>query len=297
MINTSTTRHGSRGVSLFVVLIHLLLCAPPVLAQQEASGDSTATVEPPTNWWLRNAATYAPIDRLLWHIEGNYALSLQRGNVEGSAHNGSLRSWLRMGKGTLAVVGGLDYQELSLADGVSEISTRRYRAGATWDYALSGKIAPEVGLFIEHDDAAFIETRQIGYVGVRIIPFSNDRVTATLLPAFGYQHEEAILTGEKRSFVSPYVEESISWQVLERLRFEQSGNVLFSLEQPETWRAILTAGFAVPVVDFLSITLNYELRYNNNPIPTDEALRQVTGGVGAISRDDHDLTAGIRLQY
>ncbi len=275
----------------------LVLVSSRLSAQPDSASDSATVAQPPADWWQRNAASYAEVDRLLWHIEGNYALSLQRGNVEGSAHDGSLKSWLRMGKGTLSLMAGLDYQDLSLADGVSQISTWRYRVGLTADVALTERLAPEAGFFLEHDDAAFIEARQITYLGLRYVPYSDDRFTATVLPAFGYQHEEAILTGEERSFMSPYLEESVTWQVLDRLRFEQSGNILFSLEEPETWRGSLAAGFVFPVVDFLSFSINYEVRYNSNPIPTDDALRQATGGVGSISEDDHDLTAGIRLQY
>lgn len=293
------TRHLFRNIGIGIAL--LLLGSAATTAQEESEvSDSTASSEEvlPTLWWTRNPLSYRlSTPRLLFRVEGNYSFDLQRGNVEGTSHAGSLKLWLRKGDGTLRLDGSADYQKLSLANNLSEVSTRRYLAGATYDYALTESIGPQVGILVEHNDAAFVETRQIGYLGLKVVPVQKDQFTLTLLPAFGYQYEEAILTEENRSFWSPYLEESIAWKALDRLSIEQIATLLFSLEDPSNWRGSLAGGVAVPVTDFLALTVHYELRYNNNPIPTDSALQRASGGVGAISKDDQTLRAGLRLEH
>lgn len=280
-------------------LLPLLLLTCSVAYGQEGAKRDTSSVSPvPPYWWTRSPATMDSIPpQFLFHVEGDYAFNMQSGNVEGSAHNGSLGLVLRKQRTSLAINGGIAKQTLSLAKGVSEIATTHYMAEATVDHALSPLLDPQVGGFWEHDDAAFIETRLIGYVGVKMTPVRTEAFTLTILPAFGYQQETAILTEEERSFWSPYLEESITWQPLPQFRLKHTGQGLFSLDDPSTYRWSVTNSLEIPITSYFSVMFNHQFRYNSNPIPSDERVKQLTNGVGSISREDLDMTVGVRVQY
>ncbi len=275
--------------------------APGLVAQ----GDTTAVAAPEkkaeanlAGWWMRNAASFDPIpERWLFHAEADYSFTLQSGNIDGETHSGKGRVFLRKGRSTFSVRGGVQSQRLSLAKGVMEIRQERYRVAPALDYDITPALGAQAGFLWEHDDAAFIESRRIGYLGVKVIPYSSDNLVISLLPAFGYQYEQAILTEEERSFWTPYIEESIMWGPIEQLRIHHEGNLLFSAEDPDTYRWRIANSLEIPVTSFLSVMFSHELRYNSNPIPSGPVVRMLTGGQGTIERRDTELTAGFRLQY
>lgn len=286
------------------------LCGVPAVflfgaAPLAAQGDTTKAAEPaPTHkadladWWMRNAASFDSIpDQWLFRAEADYSFSLQTGNIEGETHNGRGRVFLRKQRSTFSLRAGVQSQKLSLARGVLEVEQEHYRLLPALDYDITPALGLQAGFLWEHDDAAFIETREIGYLGLKAVPYSSRELIISLLPAFGYQYEQAILTNEERSFWTPYLEETIMWQPIDRLRIHHEGNFLLSLEDAETYRWRIANAVEIPVTSFFSVMFNYEMRYNNNPIPSGPVVRRLTNGQGAISRRDNELTAGFRLQY
>lgn len=280
----------------------LVLCSGTDLAAQS---DTTTTAQPTTapavnldHWWARNAASFDPMpERWLFHAEADYSFTLQSGNVEGQTHSGQGKIFLRKKRITFSGRSGVQSQKLSLAKGVSEIKQERYRVSPAVDYDFTPALGVQAGFFWEHDDAAFIETREIAYLGLKTVPYSSERLTISVLPAFGYQYEQAILTEEERSFWTPYIEEAITWSPLQQLRIHHEGNFLFSVKDPETYRWRIANALEIPVTSFFSVMFNHEIRYNSNPIPSSEEVQALTGGLGTISRQDNELTAGFRLQY
>lgn len=300
-ISVQPPSFAKRLCSALCGIVVVAACAgTDVAAQSDTTADAeqTAPAMNLAHWWVRNAASFNPMpEQWLFHAEADYSFTLQSGNTEGQTHSGRGQIFLRKKRTTFSVQGGIQSQKLSLAKGVMEVEQQRYRVSPTVDYDFTPALGAQAGFFWEHDDAAFIETREIAYLGLKTVPYSSRRLTITLLPAFGYQHEQAILTNEERSFWTPYIEETITWSPIEQLRIHHEGNVLFSVKDPETYRWRMANALEIPVTSFFSVMFNHEIRYNSNPIPSSEMVRALTGGQGTISRQDIELTAGFRLQY
>lgn len=298
-MSRTTTRPSParRLLPLALATFAIIVCGSEALRAQSDTG-AAPPKQDLANWWMRNAASFHPIpERWLFHAEANYSFSLSTGNTEGEMHNGSGRIYLRKNRSTLSVRGGIMKQRLSFARDVVEVSQERYRVAPTLDYDLTPALGLQAGFLWEHDDAAFIESRSISYLGLKTVPYSSRNLMITAMPAFGYQYEQAILTEEERSMWVPYFEETIMWQPVKEFRIHHEANLLFSLEESETYRVRLAHSLEFPITSFFSLMFNHELRYNNNPIPSTEAVRQITGGKGTISLADNELTAGFRLQY
>src|SRR5690606_40796701 len=88
---------------LCVVVMILLGATDSAVAQDAPEVDSSVvTGVAPVDWWKRNPLTYnLEGTGLLFHVEGNYTVELQRGNIRGDTHNESLRTWLREWRGRL----------------------------------------------------------------------------------------------------------------------------------------------------------------------------------------------------
>ena len=287
---------AQHGFALFAAT--MLFCSGyNHVAAQSDSGSAPEAENNLDNWWLKSAASWDTVPaQWLFHVQANYSFNYQSGNIEGISHSGLAKLWLRKGLATLALQGSVSTQSLSVARGSAEVTSDEHQISPTLSYALSSTIVPELGFYWEQNSAAFIDQRRIGYVGVRFTPFSSQAVSFSVLPAYGYLHEQALLTGETQWFQAPYIEEDLSWQVNDRLTLHHEANALASSSDIETYRIRMTNTVEFPVTTFLSLTLNHEIRYNNNPIPTASAVSALTDGEGTVYKTDNDLTIGIRLQ-
>lgn len=292
-VRSFTTQHG-----FALLAVTMLFCWGYSSASAQAdSGSATEQKKTPDKWWLRSAASGDTLPAgWLFHVQANYAFNYQSGNIEGISHSGMAKFWLRKGLVTLALQSSVSTQSLSVARGSTEVTSEEYRVSPTLNYALSSTIVPEVGFYWEQNSAAFIDQRRIGYGGVRFTPFSSGSVSFSVLPAYGYLHEQALLTGEAQWFQAPYIEESLSWQVNDRLALQHEANALVSSSDIETYRVRMANTIEFPITTFLSLTLNHEITYNNNPVPTAAAVSALTNGEGTVYKTDNDLTIGIRLQ-
>lgn len=288
------------GTALCVLTLGIGLCfwpAESAVAQSEPVGDSAQTMEL-SNWWLRNAASFDPVpEQFLFHAEADYTFNFQTGNVDGVTHQGKTSLYLRKGRATLSARGLISTQRLSIARGTASISSEQYVAAPKLDYALTKAFGPELGFYWEQNSASFIDQRTLGYVGVDISPSTGSTVIVSVLPAFGYLHEQALLTGETKWFWAPYFEENVTWKISDRVTLHHEGNVLMSIEESDDYRIGMANTLEFPISSIFSLTLNHVIKYNNSPIPTQAAVSALTGGEGKVYKTDNDLTVGVRIQY
>ncbi len=287
-------------IILFAGLMLFLIGPAPMLAQTDSSNAAIHAAEKGAlkNWWLKNPATQDTLPpQWLFHVEANYSFNFQSGNIAGVQHNGLAKTWLRKGLTTLAAQASVATQKLSVARGTAEVTSEDYRFSPTLNYAISSILNPEVGFFWEQNSASFIDVRRIGYGGVRLTPYTSPSLVVSVLPAFGHLHEQALLTGETQWFWAPYIEENVEWEISERVKLHHEANFLVSAENSETFRARMVNTVELPITSFFSVTLNHEIRYDNNPIPTSAAVSALTNGEGEVYKTNNDLTIGFRLQH
>ena len=293
-------RSLSYCIALLVPTLCLLGLSGSVYAQAPEHHDAADSLKHQSlkNWWLKSPAQLDTVlSAWLFHVEANYSFNLQSGNIEGITHNGLAQLWLRKGLGTLSIRASVTEQSLSVARGSAEVSSEEYRFAPTINYALTSILNPEVGLYLEENSAAFIDARRIAYAGMRFTPYTSSSTVISVLPAYGYLHETALLTGETQWFWSPYIEENISWEISERVKLHHEANALVSVEDAETFRVRMANTLEFPVASFLSFTVNHEIRYNNNPVPTNAAVSALTDGEGEVFKTDNNLTVGVRVQH
>jgi len=294
-----TRETGSkRGPRLAALLVATAMLAGivPLYAQDAAESDSAKPDL--ANWWLRNAFSCGPLpEGWLFHAELDYSFNFKTGNVDGVMHQGKTAIYLRKGYVTLGTKGLISTQRLSIASGTASVSTEQYQVAPTLDVAVTRGFGPELGVYWEKNSAAFIEQRSIGYLGLNVNPLGGPALIFSVMPAFGYLHEEALLTGEIQWFWASYLEEKATWKVSDRLTLHHDANALISVEGADDYRLGMSNTLEFPVTSALSLTINHQIRYNNNPVPTQAAIDSLTGGSGKVYKTDNDLMIGVRIQH
>lgn len=201
--------------------------------------------------------------------DGAWRGSLGASHTAASGNNESLNASLnadavrRTGRDKIALMLHSLYGRRD-AGGTRELTASLFRAGARYDRDLSEITYGFVGYDAEKNKLADLKWRHSPSFGAGLHLRRTDSFTFDVFAGYAYNREE-LYSGDRRSFDEALLGEETTHKFLGEASFRQRLALHPNLSESGEYRLVFDAGLVAPLVDRLSLAVNYSVRYQSNP--------------------------------
>jgi putative salt-induced outer membrane protein len=148
--------------------------------------------------------------------------------------------------------------------GVRELAASLFRTGGRYDRDFSDLSYGFAGFDVEKNKLADLRWRYSPSVGAGLHIRRTERFNFDVFGGYSYNREE-LYSGPTRSFNEALLGEETTNNFSEDASFHQRLAVYPNLTDSGEYRVVFDAGLTAPLVDRLSLKLNYSVHYQSNP--------------------------------
>jgi putative salt-induced outer membrane protein len=204
----------------------------------------------------------APQEQPLLSLQLGFSYVATSGNSDTTSAglDGTVRrNWERWG-----------WESFARAVRASEAGTttaERYGLGTRVNREVSERFALTAGVQGERDIFAGLDLRSIADFGVQWRPETSDRWTIETTASLTWNYEEPSDAAPTQNFIGTLLQAKSAVKLSPTAELSQRLTLYPNLEETDDWRVEAGAALQAAVNAWLAVTLSYELRYDNVPVP------------------------------
>lgn len=233
-------------------------------------------------WWKNSAFEYEPMPReILYHLRASYNFSKMTGNTD--AETKSISGLFILRKDVFTNIFNLKIEDNETSQGDSTVKTKDKNWRELLKIDLAESLYTVAGVKWMHSESRYIDSQYTYFAGVGT-DYEFDPMELEVFCAFAREELEYIGSGETKKNNALYVDQSLTWPIMETLSFEESFEITQSIDHSKDydWNLNLTLWFQI--FEPLSLNTTYSISYDNQPYED-------------VKDTDTSLSAGLTLTF
>lgn len=150
------------------------------------------------------------------------------------------------------------------ADGVSELTASRFRAGTRYDRDISDLTYGFVGYDLEKNKLNDLKWRHSPSVGAGLHLRKTETFTFDVFAGYSHNREE-LYSGTRRDFDEALIGEETTHKFSDTTSLRQRLSLYPNLSESGEYRLVFDAGLLTALADRWNLTINLSARYQSNP--------------------------------